>query len=74
MGIRLKNMASGYKTEKKSRDKKRTIAGGYGSMNYDPATVRQAQKQWIKHHNSSDSYKATPDQLKVLWNIINQKA
>ncbi len=49
------------------------IAGGYGSMNYDPATVRAAQKQWINHH-SGKSPISDPAKILTLYNIINQRA
>lgn len=49
------------------------VAGGYGSMNYDPSTVRAAQKQWINHHSGKAPI-SDPAKILTLYNIINQRA
>ncbi len=46
---------------------------GYGSANYDPATVTSAQRMWIRHHSGA-SVINDREKLKTLYDIINQRA
>ena len=46
---------------------------GYGSANYDPATVTSAQRMWIRHHSGA-SVINDREKLKNLYDIINQRA